>query len=342
MALRTAVIGYGLAGSVFHAPLIASTEGLELSAVVTRDDERAAAALAAYPAATTAPSADRIFDRASDFDLIVVATPNHSHTELARRSIECGLPVVVDKPLAPTAADAAELVALAEGAGVPLTVFHNRRWDSDFLTLKRLIGEGALGEVLRFESRFERWRPEGRVGAWREEAVPAEGGGLLLDLGAHLIDQALQLFGPVAAVHGEVEHRRGGPADDDVFVSIEHESGAHSHLSASSLAAAPGPRLRVLGTEAAFTVESVDGQEDALRAGKRPGTDEPWGAEPESRWGRLLRGEDDVTPARPEPGDWPAFYRQLVAALTAGGPLPVDPRDAVAMLEVAERARGVT
>ena len=190
----------------------------------------------------------------------------------------------------------------------------------------------------RYESRFERWRPRPRPGAWREETPPERGGGVLLDLGAHLVDQALRLFGPVRDVYGEVAARRGGAADDDSFVALRHESGVESHLWASSVAAAPGPRLRVLGGEGAYVVDGVDGQEAALAAGERPRPGEPWGREPPQRWGRLVVG-DASEPVPSEPGDWPRFYAELEAALRDGAPPPVDPADAVTVLELLERAR---
>src|SRR5215208_629699 len=215
--LRVAVVGYGLAGSIFHAPLVAATTGLAVATVVSSRPDRQEQIRREFPQASVAATPDELFARVDDHDLVVVASPNDTHAALARRAIEAGLPVVVDKPLAPSAAEARELVEAAEHAGVPLTVFQNRRWDSDFLTLARLIGEGELGTVTRFESRFERWRPESRVDAWRETTPVERGGGVLLDLGAHLIDQAIQLFGPVARVHGEVDAHRRGAADDDAF-----------------------------------------------------------------------------------------------------------------------------
>jgi scyllo-inositol 2-dehydrogenase (NADP+) len=337
MGRRVALIGYGLAGSVFHGPLIDATPGLELATVVTGDPGRSAAARERYPGVTVEADPGAVFGRASEHGLVVVATPNDAHAPLAARAIEAELPVVVDKPLAPTATAARGLVEIAEGREVPLTVFHNRRWDSDQLTLRRLIAEGRLGEVRRYESRFERWRPQPRGDAWRETASPEQGGGVLLDLGTHLVDQALVLFGPVREVHGEVEHRHGGPADDDAFIALEHESGVRSHLWMSTVAPAPGPRLRVAGSEAGFVVEGLDGQEDALRSGARPDGDD-WGTEPESNWGRLVRGEESE-PVPSADGDWPAFYARLAAALDGGGPLPVDPRDAVRVIEILERAR---
>lgn len=325
--LRVAVIGYGLAGATFHAPLVAATPGLELACVVTSRPASDVEVL---------PSTEELWERAGSLDLVVVASPNASHAPLARQAIDLGLAVVVDKPLAPSSAEAAALVSHAAAAGVMLTVFQNRRWDSDLLTLRRLIEGGELGEVWRFESRFERWRPQPKADAWRETTPPAQGGGVLLDLGAHLVDQALVLFGPAASVHGEVDSRREGAADDDAFVALRHESGVVSHLWASSVAAAPGPRLRVLGSEGAFVVESVDSQEDALREGKRP--NDGWGEEPESQWGRLVRG-DESSAVPSERGDWPAFYAGVERALRSGAPPPVDPRDAVEVLSILERAR---
>ena len=336
--LRAGLIGFGLAGSVFHGPLIASTPGIALSTIVTSDPDRAARARREHPGATVESSVDAVLDRPREHDLVVVATRNDSHVALAGRAIDARLAVVVDKPLAPTATQARELVDHAAARGVGLTVFHNRRWDSDQLTLRRLIAEGRLGEVQRYESRFERWRPELNQEAWRDTTPPSEGGGVLLDLGTHLVDQALALFGPVADAQGEVAHRRGGPADDDAFVALEHESGVRSHLWASSVSADPGPRLRVLGSEGEFVIDSLDGQEEALAAGRRPAPDSDWGAEPRERWGRLIRGQE-TEPVRAENGDWPAFYRRVAQALRGEGPMPVDPGDAVEVLEILERVR---
>lgn len=335
--LRAALIGFGLAGSLFHGPLIAAAPRISVASVVTSNPGRASRARAEHPGVSVEQRAEAVWERAGEHDLAVIATRNDSHFELAAQAIEAGLAVVVDKPLATTSERARELVARAERAVVPLTVFHNRRWDSDQLTLRRLIADGSLGDIGRYESRFERWRPELRGDAWRETTAPREGGGVLLDLGTHLVDQALNLFGPVSRVHGEVDRRRGGPADDDAFLALEHASGVRSHLWASSVAGAPGPRLRVLGSAGAFVVDELDGQEDALRAGLRPATSTDWGAEPESRWGRLAHGEE-TSPVRSENGAWPVFYEQVGRALLGEGPVPVDPREAVHGLEILERA----
>ena len=305
---------------------------------MTANEQRTRAARERYPDATVEPSADKLWEDAGRHGLVVVATANASHLELATRAIETGIPVVVDKPLTPDSGSAAELVDLAERHAVPLTVFQNRRWDSDLLTLRQLIADGALGEVHRFESRFERWRPELTPGAWREERTRAEGGGLLLDLGTHLVDQALLLFGPVRDVFGEVRNVRGGPADDDVFIALRHDSGVLSHIWASSVAAEPGPRMRVLGSRGAFVVDALDSQEEALKADVEPGG--RWGVEPRERWGRLTDADGESVAIESVPGAWPSFYEQVARALDGDGELPVDPRDAVRVLEVLERAAG--
>ncbi|AXE86178.1 Gfo/Idh/MocA family oxidoreductase [Streptomyces sp. Go-475] len=339
--LRVGLVGYGLAGSVFHAPLIAATEGLTLDTVVTSNPERQQQARAEFPDVRLSASPDELFDRAAELDLIVVASPNKTHVPLATTALEAGLPVVVDKPVAGTAAEARTLAALAEERGLLLSVFQNRRWDNDFLTLRKLLEEGELGDVWRFESRFERWRPQLK-GGWRESGDPAEIGGLLYDLGSHVVDQALVLFGPAAAVYAESDLRRpGAETDDDTFIAITHASGVRSHLHVSATTAQLGPRFRVLGSRAGYVKYGLDPQEAALREGRRPGPD--WGAEPESLWGRVGSGESPVTGGgRPEPtlpGDYPAYYAAVAKALLEGAPNPVTAREAAAALDVLEAAR---
>ena len=334
--IRVGLIGYGLAGAVFHAPLIAATPGLRLAAIVTRDAARSTQAVVDHPGAAIVPSADALWEMAPRLDLVVVASPNRTHAPLAHAALGAGLDVVVDKPMATSAAEARALVEDAERRGRMLTVFQNRRWDGDFLTLRRLLGEGALGEVVRFESRIDRWRPVPKPG-WKQSADPGDAGGLLFDLGAHLIDQALLLFGPVESLYAELDRRRpGSEVDDDTFVALTHASGVRSHLWMSIVAAQPGARLRVMGTEASYVKQSGDGQEEALKAGGRP-TDPHWGEEPEERWGTVGSG-NDVRRVRTEPGAYHRFYSALAAALRDGRPPPVDPMDAVASLEIIERA----
>jgi predicted dehydrogenase len=332
-AMRVALVGYGLGGRLFHAPIIAASPGLELVAVVTGSAARREQARADHPDVRLLDGVDGV--RAGEYDLAVVTTTNRTHVDVASALVDAGVAVVVDKPLAVTAESARTLVERAEQRGVPLTVYQNRRWDSDLLTLQRLIDAGELGQVLRFESRFERWRPELVAEKWRENEPAEAGGGILLDLGSHLVDQAMYVFGPVERVYAEIASRRGA-ADDDVFVALTHASGVHTHLSLGALVGSPGPRLRVLGTGGAYAVDHLDGQEDALKAGHRPGPG--WGAEPPERWGRLIRG-DEVTLVPSERGDWPAFYAGVAASLRTGDRLPVDPWDAVRVLEVLEAAR---
>ncbi|WP_031076253.1 Gfo/Idh/MocA family oxidoreductase [Streptomyces sp. NRRL S-118] len=341
--LRVGLVGYGLAGSVFHAPLIAATEGLVLDTVVTANPERREQARTAFPGVRVAASADELWTRAGELDLIVIASPNKTHVPVATAALKAGLPVVVDKPVAGTAAEARGLAALAEERGLLLSVFQNRRWDNDFLTLRSLVERGELGEVQRFESRFERWRPQLK-GGWRESGAPEEIGGLLYDLGSHVVDQALVLFGPAVRVYAEADVRRAGAeADDDTFIALTHAGGVRSHLYVSATAAQLGPRFRVLGSRAGYVKYGLDPQEAALREGLRPSADAPWGVEPEAAWGRLGAGESPVTgggvPVETLPGDYPAYYAGVARALREGTPPPVTAHEAAAALDVLEAAR---
>lgn len=334
--LRVALLGYGIAGAVFHAPLIASTPGLRLEAVVTRNPERQDQVRREHPDAAVLDRAVDVWDRQPD--LVVVATPNRTHIPLALAALDAGCPVVVDKPFAPSADEADRLVKKARGLGLLLTVFQNRRWDADLRTVQQVIASGELGTVTRFESRYERWRPNLRDN-WRELADAEEAGGLLYDLGSHLIDQALHLFGPVRSVYAELDRRRQGTAvDDDAFVALTHTSGVRSHLWASALAAQIGPRFRVLGDQAGFTKHGMDVQEDALRAGRRPGGPE-WGVEPQEQWGRLGVDGGATREVPSAAGAYEQFYAGVEQALRDSSPAPVDPLEAVAGLRVIEAAR---
>ncbi|QHA04932.1 oxidoreductase [Streptomyces broussonetiae] len=339
--LRVGLIGYGLAGSVFHAPLIAATEGLALDTVVTSNPERQEQARARFPDVRTAAGPEELFDRADELDLIVMASPNKTHVPLATTALKAGLPVVVDKPVAGSAAEARGLAALADERGLLLSVFQNRRWDNDFLTLRQLLADGRLGDVWRFESRFERWRPQPK-GGWRESGDPAEIGGLLYDLGSHVVDQALVLFGPATEVYAETVVRRpGAETDDDTFIALTHTNGVRSHLYVSATTAQLGPRFRVLGSQAGYVKYGLDPQEGALREGLRPGP--RWGAEPESLWGRIGAGESPLTgggtPVPTVPGDYPAYYAAVADALRGTGPNPVTALEAADALDVLEAAR---
>jgi predicted dehydrogenase len=335
--LRVGLAGYGLAGAVFHAPLIAANPALHLVAIVTRDAERRARAQREHPQARIVDASEELWRLEPKLDLVVVATPNSTHVPIARAALEVGIGVVVDKPLAATAAEGRALVSEARRRGLLLTVFHNRRWDGDFLTVRRLAANGTLGTVFRFESRFERWRAAPKPG-WRENRDPREAGGVLYDLGSHLIDQALTLLGPVDTVYAELDRRREGvEVEDDAFLALTHRSGARSHLVMSTTAAQSGARFQVLGARSAYVKWGLDPQEAALRAGERPGPGRRWGEEPRERWGTLGAG-DDGHQVPTEPGAYPAFYEAVAAALH-GAPPPVDPNDAVTGLDVIEAAR---
>ncbi|MFJ2741653.1 Gfo/Idh/MocA family oxidoreductase [Streptomyces sp. NPDC087440] len=341
--LRVALLGYGLAGSVFHAPMIAATDGLVLDTIVTSNEERRAQAREEFPDVRFADAPEEVWARAAELDLVVVATPNKTHVPLARAALEAGLAVVVDKPISGTAAEARELAALAEERGLLLSVFQNRRWDNDFLTLRALLADGELGDVQRFESRFERWRPQLK-GGWRESGDPAEIGGLLYDLGSHVVDQALTLFGPVTQVYAEADVRRpGAAADDDTFLALTHANGVRSHLYVSATTAQLGPRFRVLGSRAGYVKYGLDPQEAALREGKRPGGPEAWGEEPKELWGHLGSGESPLTgsgtPVPTLPGTYDAYYAAVAHALRTHTAPPVTALEAAAALTVLEAAR---
>jgi predicted dehydrogenase len=324
MSTRIGLAGYGFGGRIFHAPLIAAAEGVELAGVVTRSPERRAELERDHPGT---PSFDSLADlAAAGADAVAISTPAHTHVPLMLEAIGLGLAVVSDKPFALDAAQAREAVEAAEAAGVVLSVYQNRRWDSDLLTVRRLLDEGTLGEVTLFESAFERFSPD--------EPVPAAGAGILRDFGAHLVDQALLLFGPVARVHGELG---AGEPEDRFFAVLEHRGGMTSHLSGDWVQGAPAPRFRVRGSQGAYVVWGMDGQEPALIDGRSPASEE-WFHEPQERWGRLFRG-DASEPMRSERGRWDTFYPAFAAAVRGEGPVPVDPHDAIASLTVIDAIR---
>lgn len=312
--------------------------GLELASVVTSNEERASAARSAHPGADILPSAAELFSASAEHDLVIVAAPNRHHAPLGLAAMEAGLHVVIDKPLAVTSEDGRRLADAAAAHGVVASVFHNRRWDGDFMTLRRLASEQALGDLLRLESRFERWRPEVDTDKWREGGGPEDAGGVLFDLGPHVIDQALVLLGPARSVYAEVRTLRpGAEVDDDFFVALEHESGAHSHLWGTMLAAQPGPRLRALGTRAAYVRWGLDVQEEQLRAGGSP-RDHGFGEEPESAWGRL-GADEHAEPVPTATGRYVEFYEQMEQAIRAAGQPPVPLSAGVETLRVIEAAR---
>lgn len=343
--IRTALMGYGLAGSVFHGPSLKLLEQFSLDVIVTSDPQRQAAARAMHPEARVLSREEwegSVRDGSDGYaalDLVVVATPPATHAGLAAEALKAGCAVVVDKPFTLSSAEGEALITLAQEQGQILTTYQNRRWDGEYLTLQKLLAQGALGEVRRFESRLERWQPA-IAKEWKVQATAEQGGGLLFDLGTHLIDQALMLFGPVSHVYSELAARRPvEPADDDIFLALHHDTGVISHLWMNACAAQKGPRLRVLGSEAAYVKESADIQESQIQAGILPGTP-GYGSDPEESWGLL--GRDGSTVAVPtEDGNFSTFYELLSAAIVNGAPVPVDPADSVAGLRIIEQARNM-
>ncbi len=333
--VRIGLVGYGKGGRFFHAPLIAGATGCELAGVVTRSAERRAELERDYPGT---PAYDDLAQLAAAgpatgaarLDAVAISTPADTHVPLSLEAISLGLAVVCDKPFALRSADARRVTEAAQQAGVPLTVYQNRRFDADLLTVQAVIESGELGRVTRFESRIEQYAPPG--------GIPSSGGGILFDLGAHAVDQALALFGPVTSVYAELDDAGGTPGR--FFVALRHAEGVVSHLVGDLLLhGEPGIRFRVFGTDGSYDVGSFDGQGDDLMAGGSPAAaGHAWGVVPPERWGRLHTGQT-TRPWPSERGDWTVFYTSFARAVRGQGPLPVDPWDAVASLEVLEAAQ---
>ena len=327
--VRFGLVGYGFGGRYFHAPLLAAAPEVDFLGVVTTSAERRQLVRQEHPAVATFGSlADLV---AAGAEAVAISTPAETHSALTDEALDLGLAVVCDKPFALDAASALSSVERAERLGLPLAPYQNRRWDSDFLTVRALVASGRLGTVTRFESRFERFDPE--------PGPPPAGGGTLRDFGSHLVDQALVLLGPGATVYAEWQVNAHGQ-DDDVFIALTHASGARAHLWGSWSQGAPGARFRVSGTDGAYVVGGpMDGQEAALLAGRTPATEgAAWGVEPELRWGRFSRGDGgEAVPTAS--GAWNTYYPAFAAAVRGRGPVPVPPRDAVATATVLDAAR---
>jgi scyllo-inositol 2-dehydrogenase (NADP+) len=334
--LRVGVVGYGLGGSTFHAPLVSATPGLELTAIATSNAERVAKAKARYPGTRLFDTIEQMLD-AEPLDLVVVSTPHATHAPYARAALAKGAHVVVDKPFATSSAEARDLAAAAKSAGKLAIPFQNRRWDNEVLTLQKLMRDGTLGDIHRYESRYERWRPIPKA-RWKEAGADERGEGVLGDLTVHLVDQALLLFGPARSVYAEFERRHPDiVVVDDVFIAITHKSGVQSHLFTSPNVGILGPRLTVLGSKGAYVKHGIDPQEEALLAGGTPGSP-GWGEEPESAWGNVGAGEN-VRTLRSEPGNYLEFYRGVATAIRNGTEPPVTTEQGIAMMELLDAAR---
>jgi scyllo-inositol 2-dehydrogenase (NADP+) len=338
--IRTVLVGFGLSGRVFHAPFIRADPDFELVAIVTSSPTRQSSALTAHPEARVYSTYRELWESERDVDLVILSTPPDTHVDFAEQALSAGAAVVIDKPFVPTEKDALSLVSASAAAGRPIMVFHNRRWDGDFMTIRRLVESGELGDVFAFESSFEHWAPEATSG-WKDQLPVADGGGVAYDLGSHLVDQALVLFGPAASVRSSLRTiRRGGGNDDHARIDLIHESGVESRLLMSRVSRGLGPRFRVLGTKGSYLSEDLDGQEPALEAGVRPG-DPSYGVTPEASYGILeVEGSSGIVRRRvpTERGDYPEFYRRAALAIRGEGRVPVSADEAIAVIEVLEHA----
>jgi predicted dehydrogenase len=330
------IVGYGLAGRSFHAPFVEAVAGLRLAAVATSDPARRQRVRDEHPDAAIVAGVDELLAR-SDVELVVVASPNRSHVPVGTRALASGRHVIVDKPMAMDLPEAESLIEAAERAGRLLTVFQNRRWDGDFLTVRELIERGDLGAVDSIETRFERWATVGDE--WRETAE--EAGGPHRDLGAHLVDQCLQLFGPVDRVFAQIDRRRPGTrVEDSVFLAMEHANGVHARVWTSLIAGHLGPRFRIRGLAGEYVKHGLDAQEAHLVGGMKP-DDPDFGIEPVDRWGTLSTGDGATRTVPTLRGAYIRFYEMVRDAVRGDGPLPVDPADSargLRILEAAERS----
>jgi scyllo-inositol 2-dehydrogenase (NADP+) len=317
--IRTGLVGYGLAGKVFHEPLIGACERLELSGVLTSREHR-----------LKVSSMDELLSRS---DLVVIASPNQTHYPLAKAALQKGRHVVVDKPFTVTLDEADDLITLASGLGLVLTVFHNRRWDGDFLTVKDVLPE--LGDIFLFEANWDRFRPEIKEG-WREDE--GAGSGLLSDLGPHLLDQALRLFGPPSEIAADIIVQRPDARVDDYFDIALHHGRTRICLRSSTLVASPRARFAAHGSHGSFVKHGLDPQEAQLKGGMDP-RDPEFGIDVEQGVLTLSDGQRRLVPTRR--GNYRAFYEAVADTILEGAPVPVPPqeaREALLLIDLARRA----
>ena len=333
--LRVGLVGFGMAGRVFHAPLISSVDGLELAAVVERHGDQAAQR---YPGLKTFRAIEDLLADAS-IHLVVVATPSGTHFEVARQALAAGKHVVVDKPVCVTPSEIAQLIVLANGRKKLLIPFHNRRWDGDFLTVQKLLHEHQLGHIVHLESRFDRWSPGPARRPWKDDL--AQGGGVLLDLGTHLVDQALMLCGKPLGVSADVLRERDGEGSDDAFTIRLRYDRCMVTLGANALSAPAGARFHVRGTRGNFRKKGIDPQEAALNKITRI-TAANWGHDAQADWGLLYVDVEGGMVSRPvatAAGDYRIFYASVRDALEGKAPPPVLAADAWRVASILESAR---
>jgi scyllo-inositol 2-dehydrogenase (NADP+) len=321
--MKAGIIGYGLAGRCFHGPTLLAA-GFHVTAICARSLEKKAAAHQDFPNAVIVNSIDELV--AEDLDLIVVASPNEFHSEHALASIRAGINTVVDKPMGRDYYEALSLYDEAEQSGVLLTVFFNRLWDSDSLTIKKIIEQGEIGNIFRLESRFEKFKPEINPLAWRENTSFEAGGGLLLDLQSHL-------FSSVRSVRGA--------SDDDVLLVLKHDNGVDSYLSASAISGNPGPKIRLNGDKASLVITELDKQEEILRRGFRAQAGQWIDGDEITSSAKIYKGSDSFS-YRGEAGFYPAFYNEVRLAIEHGGELPVSRELSLSVARIIDQARQIS
>lgn len=333
MSIKTGIVGYGKSARFIHSPLIKAAEGMELCGVVQRRGDEASND---WPGVKIYRSFKEIV-KDEAIDLFIITTPNHLHFKMAMEALNAGKHVVVEKPFTVTSEEAYKLIKLAGQSGLKLTVFHNRRWDGDILTVHKLVERNAVGRIIEVESRFDRFRKYLREDAWKEKDLP--GSGILYDLGPHLIDQAVQLFGNPRTIYADIRSQRGGEADDYFDIDFRYEN-LKVKLKAGMLVADETPRFIVRGTDGAFVKYGMDPQEEALSGGKSPAAPD-WGTESKERWGILNAvkdGEISEKVIETERGMYPEFYTKLVSAIDGEGEVPVAPGEAAEVIRLIELA----
>ena len=331
MALRVGIAGYGLAGRVFHAPLLKGV-GFDVVGVLTSNPERKASAESDFPVVKVVESIEQLLEL--DLNLLVIATPNSVHASQAITGLKAGVPVVVDKPMGRTLKETEDIIQASKQFNTPVTTFFNRKWDSDALTIKKVINDGVIGKIFRLESRFERFREAINPESWRENQSASEGGGNLLDLQPHLLSTALDWFGPAELVSSSINSIRGGTDDDSVLV-LKHASGVDSYLSASTVIGAPGPRIRLIGDKGALIISDLDPQESMLRNGLYP-KGGVWGESTKSK--SFINRGDEITEYQSVDGNYAQFYVQVKEALS-GGSWPVSTDEALSVAKIIDLAR---
>lgn len=333
--INAALVGFGTGGSLFHAPIISCANDINLTAIVTSNTARQSQAQK-YPEAVIYESLNKLLAERSDIDLIILTTPNNTHHKLAIQALQAGINVVVDKPFAVTTLEAEQMLKMATAKNKIICPYQNRRFDSDFLTLKKIIKDGAVGKIMRLESSIERYRRLPKAGGWRETTSAQDGGGVLYDLGSHLIDQVVHLFGaPQRLSYARLEQMRGlGTSDDATLILDYYDFCVHIH--ASMICASGGPRFRLLGLDGAYIKEQGDIQEDQLRAGISPAHAD-FGKEPQSSYGKILRpdsSEDVIS----EQGNWLEYYQQIAQAIKGQAPPPVSELETLTTIKIIEQA----